>query len=262
MIEVVILTSSDYGLAAHHLPYLLKSEQIHVKAVVVSEGVLLNKKKFYRNKLKKAWQIGILGTFNGFRIRKWFTTHVDEQLQVTSLYAQCLDYDIPYHTISSVQSEEAMWIFKQINADLGLSLGNGYIPKRIFSIPKLGMINIHHEVLPDYQNAQSVIWQLYNYSKSTGYTIHKIDSKIDTGEIVYQEDIPIQFENTLGKTVTQTIIALQKASAQGLVKVLENFGFYHSIATPQGIGNHYTTPSFFKFVKIWSNYKRLKKTLH
>ena len=47
MLEVIILTSDDFGLAAHHLPFLLKSEKIRIKGVIVSKGVIINKKKYF-----------------------------------------------------------------------------------------------------------------------------------------------------------------------------------------------------------------------
>ena len=48
MLEVIILTSDDFGLAAHHLPFLLKSEKIRIKGVIVSKGVIINKKKYIK----------------------------------------------------------------------------------------------------------------------------------------------------------------------------------------------------------------------
>lgn len=261
MIEVVVLTSSDFGVAAHHLPFLLQSEKVKVKAVIVSKGILVNKKKFYKNKLNKMLKIGIFGTINGIRMRKWYNENVLKLQPIESLQLQCLENTIPYYVVNSTNSEETQDLFKQANATVGLSLGNGYISKKIFTIPKFGMINIHHEQLPHYQNAQSIIWQIYNNSSETGYTIHKIDSKIDTGEILFQENIPISFENTLGKTVTKTLVNLQNASALGLVKVLENFEEHYSKAKPQGKGNHYTTPSLMKYLRIVENYKRIKNAI-
>lgn len=259
MIEVVILTSSNYGVAAHHLPFLLQSEKVKIKAVIVSKGILLNKNKFYKNKLKKMFKIGFFGTINGIRMRKWYNKNMLKIQPIQSLEMQCLEFKIPYHVVNSTNSDETKELFKQANATVGLSLGNGYISKKIFSIPKFGMLNIHHEQLPDYQNAQSIIWQIFNNSKETGYTIHKIDAKIDTGEILFQENIPISFEKTLGETVTKTLANLQNASAKGLVKVLDNFQDYFINAKPQGAGNHYTTPSFLKFLRITNNFKNLKK---
>lgn len=258
MIEVVILTSSNYGVAAHHLPFLVHSDKIKVKAVIVSRGILLKKNKFYKNKLKKMLKIGFFGSINGIRMRKWYNENLLKIQPVQSLEKQCLELEIPYYVVDSTNSDETQQLFKQANATIGLSLGNGYISRKIFSIPKFGMINIHHEQLPNYQNAQSIVWQLFNNSNETGYTIHKIDTKIDTGEILFQENIAILFQNTLGETVTKTLAELQNASAKGLVKVLENFENYFTNAKPQGTGNHYTTPSFTQYMKMVKNYKNLK----
>jgi methionyl-tRNA formyltransferase len=259
MIDVLILTSSDYGVAAHHLPYLLKESSIRVKAVIVSEGILLKKQNFYKNKLKKALKIGIFGTFNGFRMRKWYDENVELLHQSTALETQCLEHSIPFFRVKSTNSEATQQLFKEANVSVGISLGNGFISKRVFSIPKFGMINIHHEELPAYQNAQSIIWQIYNKSKETGFTIHKIDAKIDTGEVLYLEKVPIYFAENLEQTVSKTLVHLQNASAKGLVTVLTNFENFYANAKQQGEGKHYTTPSLMQFWKIYSNYLKMKK---
>ena len=88
-----------------------------------------------------------------------------------------------------------------LNVDLAISLGCSYISSKIFNIPKYGMINIHHEILPEYQNAQSVIWQLFNNSNKTGYTIHKITKKIDDGPILFKKERDIIISDTLRKTL-------------------------------------------------------------
>ena len=121
------------------------------------------------------------------------------------------------------------------------------------------MLNIHGEVLPQFQNAQSVIWQLYENSMETGYTIHKIDQKIDTGDIIKQERFPIVFRPTLAETVAVTSGQILKRAAEGLAQVLEDFDTHYRQARPQGQGKKYTTPGFFQFLKIVRNFKRLKK---
>jgi folate-dependent phosphoribosylglycinamide formyltransferase PurN len=45
------------------------------------------------------------------------------------------------------------------------------------------MINIHHELLPEFLGAQSVLWQLHEGSTKTGFTIHRID---DPGWLFYE----------------------------------------------------------------------------
>jgi methionyl-tRNA formyltransferase len=149
------------------------------------------------------------------------------------------------------------WI-READADVGVSLGNGYIAPSVFSIPKRGFINIHHEVLPRYQGAQSVLWQIHDGSTVSGYTIHEIDRNIDTGRILYGETLPIAFGETLRETVVRTTAELYRASIGGLISVLTNFDAYASRATPQEHGRGYTTPTFGQFLKMLRNHKRLR----
>jgi len=257
--KIIVLTSSLHGTAAHHLPYLLESKEIEVAMVVHSEGHIINKKRHYKRKLKKVLKIGILGALNGMRIRKWFGEDVKKYASIQNLEILCLQKEVRFERTSILNSAKTIQLFQEANADLGLSLGNGYIGKKIFSSPKYGMLNIHHEILPEYKNAQSIIWQIYNGSKETGFTIHKIDRHIDTGEILYQEKIPIGFKESLGDTVAYTMAELLKHSAKGLVKILENYEYYLQNSRKQGPGNSYTTPSIFQFLKMKGQFNKIKK---
>lgn len=260
--KIAIITSSDRGTAAHHLPVLIQNSQCKISMVIVSDAEILDKKKYYKRKLIKLKKIGILGTLNGIRMRKWFDEDIKKLLAINSLKEICQQNNIPYHQVPSVNSPLTFNLINNANIDLGVSLGNGYISKKIFTAFTKGMINIHHEELPNYQNASSVIWQLYNGSRFTGFSVHKIDTKIDTGDILYQERVPIIFKNTLAETVSVTFISILEHSARGLVKVINNFDFLFSNAVPQGKGSSYTTPTIWEFFKIKKQYKKLKKQLH
>lgn len=257
--KVIVLTTSVFGVAGHHLPVLLAAKDIEVAAVIVSEGQVKNKKKHYYRKLKKMLRIGLFGAWNGIKMRKWYSEGLNEYCTIKDARQTCLENNIRFEMVPSTNSAQTQKIFRELDADIALSLGNGYISEKVFSIPKYGMLNIHHEILPDYQNAQSVIWQLYNGSANTGYTIHKIDRHIDTGEILLQETVPVVFEETLGKTVSHTLCKVFDKSAEGLKKVLSNFEYYNANAQPQGHGTKYTTPSFSQYRRIMKQFNRLRK---
>ena len=259
MINVIILTSNDKGIASNHLKELLLSKHINVRQVIVSKGKLKKKPRFFKRKILKVFKIGVFGAINGLIMRKWYGNEVQKLHKTNSLKEICDLYSISYDVVEVTNSYQTISLFKNSKADIGISLGNGYINKTIFQIPTYGMLNIHHEILPEYQNAQSVIWQLYNGSKYSGYTIHKINEQIDKGEIVLKGKIKIRFESTLQQTVTKTLFEIEKASALGLRKVLENYDFFASQAEIQVGGNHYTTPSLKQYLKIKKEYKRLKK---
>jgi methionyl-tRNA formyltransferase len=258
--RIIILTSSVYGTAAHHLPYLIGNKNIEVVMVVLSEGIIKNKRKYYLQKLRKIVRIGLLGAINGIRMRKWFNEDIKKYTHFDHLEIICKKHSIPFERTPNVNSTFTHELFKKANADLGISLGNGYIGKRIFDLPTYGMINIHHEILPDFQNAQSVIWQLYHGSADSGYTIHQIDAKIDTGAILYQQRVPIVFKNTLKDTIAHTSAILLAQSIKGLNHLLDNFQELRSKSQKQAQGKAYTTPTIWEYARIVNQYRKLKKS--
>lgn len=259
MIEVIILTSSSQGSASVQLAELVKSKKIKVKAVVLNRGLITNKKKYYKRKISKILKIGLFGALNGIRMRKWYSRGVSEYLIVEPIENLCNLYNIPLKVTPTINHPQTIEYFQNANADIGLSLGNSYIGRKVFSIPKYGMINVHHEELPAYQNAQSIIWQLYNNSSNTGYTIHKIDKHIDTGKILFKEIVPIIFKQNLESTVSFNYSVLWEKASEGMVKLLENFENYNEKSITQGRGKSYTTPSLKQYLKILGNFKKMKK---
>jgi methionyl-tRNA formyltransferase len=257
-LKIIVLTSSLYGTASHHLDYLVNNPSIEVCMVVFNEGRKTNTKNHLFRKMRKVFRIGILGALNGVSMRRWYDEDLGKYIKRDNLEDKCFRMKIPFSRTQTINCEVTATLFKSTDAELGISLGNGYISKKIFNIPKYGMINIHHEILPAYQNAQSIIWQLYNGSSTSGYTIHKIDNRIDTGEILYRESIPIEVRDTLADTVTYTYVQLLKNSAKGLVKVLENFDFYFSGSARQSPGISYTTPTIWQYLKMKRQYLKLK----
>lgn len=258
MIDLIVLTSSRRGTASHHLPYLAESENCRISAVIYNRGERSDRGRVLRRKFRKTLRIGPLGALNGIRMRRWYKRDVEEYLEIPPVGERCRELNIPYFETPEINCEATEECFRKAEADVGLSLGNGYIRESVFSVPRYGMLNIHHELLPEYQNAQSVIWQLYNGSDTTGYTIHKINREIDAGEILHREEVPIRFEESLAETVTRTQAVLMERSAQGLVRVLENFREEYEQARPQGAGRSYTTPSIWQFLRIWRTYRELR----
>ena len=259
--DVIILTSNLLGSASLHLEELVNSDTIKIKMVVYNQGIIKNKKKYYSRRLKKLIKVGLLGAMNGIRMRKWYTTRTFEHLDIKSIDSLCEQHNIPFSTTSSINCPETVGLFKKANADLGISIGNTYIGRKVYSVPKYGMINIHYEELPEYQNAIGVIWQLYNNSYHTGYTIHEIDRHIDTGNILLKELTPITFQSTLSDTVATTYAKLWLKSTKGLLSVLENFPNFFENKIPQENGNTYTTPTLSQYFLIRKRFKKLRNEI-
>ena len=80
---------------------------------------------------------------------------------------------------------------KSMNADLFIVVAFRKIPKEVYSIPKIGTINLHASLLPDYRGAAPINWALINNEKVTGVTTFFINEKIDHGDIISKKEVLI-----------------------------------------------------------------------
>jgi methionyl-tRNA formyltransferase len=257
--RIVILTANRRGTASYCLPELLDHTTAEIVGVIYSAGRPGSKARFYRQKIKKMAKIGLLGAINGIRIRSWFSVNNVAGKEIGDLEDICRKRNIPFKETALMNSNETVELLKSLDPDLGLSLGNSYLSPKVFSVPRRGMVNIHGEELPAFQNAQSVIWQIYEGNGHTGYTIHKIERKIDTGEILKQDTFPILFRDSLRETVAATCAEILRRAGEGLVDTINHFEEYDRVKRAQGKGRSYTTPSFREFLRIQRNFNKLKK---
>jgi methionyl-tRNA formyltransferase len=259
--KVLVLTGSVTGAAAHAVPLLFKEQNIEIGMVILNEGKAAIRTKQFLKKIKKVFKIGLFGAINGVRMRKWFAEDAEKLLPPANLETFCMYNNINFERTPAINCDRTRELFKKANADVGISLGNSFISRSVFTICRFGMINVHGEILPEYQNAQSVIWQLYNNSAETGFTIHQINQNIDRGNILYQEKFPIHFKDTLRDTVAFNCAEITRKAAAALVKVINNYTFYDNNSTPQGRGAQYTTPNSKQYKRIKKQFSILKKQL-
>ena len=256
--RLLVLTSDRFGTASNCFPALYENQQCSIVRVIISRGLLPNRWRTWERKLKKVLRIGPLGALNGVRMRSWYRGHT------TDLKVLCERFGIPVFETDYTNSDETVRLFKEATPDLGLSLGNDYISHRVFSIPKFGMINVHGERLPEYQNAQSVIWPIYHLETTTGLTIHQIDRTIDTGKILYREEYPIVFCAKLEDTVRKTIEVTQQRTPAAVRYVCESFEVLLNGAQTQKSARKFTTPTIQQFYRMVRNnhilYERSKRS--
>ena len=86
---------------------------------------------------------------------------------------------------------------RSINPDLIISAYYRKIfPKELIEIPRLGIVNIHPSLLPYYRGPVPTAWAILNNESEVGITIHKVDSGIDTGDILVQSKHDIGDDET------------------------------------------------------------------
>ncbi|MBI2616540.1 hypothetical protein HYW55_00200 [Candidatus Gottesmanbacteria bacterium] len=79
-----------------------------------------------------------------------------------------------------------------IVSDFGL-----IIPKEIFEIPKYKTLNIHFSKLPKYRGASPIQYTILHGEKSVWISVQLLRETLDTGDIIWQKEIPLfGFETT------------------------------------------------------------------
>jgi methionyl-tRNA formyltransferase len=93
--------------------------------------------------------------------------------------------------VHSVNSKHLVKYIKSLNPDLGILFGTGLVKPYIFDIPKYGTINIHRGAIGEYRGIDSDLWALYNKKfDKINVTIHYVDEKLDTGDVLDEQNCP------------------------------------------------------------------------
>ncbi|MCM1371285.1 MAG: methionyl-tRNA formyltransferase [Clostridium sp.] len=105
------------------------------------------------------------------------------------------------NTILVVQPEKIkndIETIKNLEPDLIVTCAYGQIlPDEILEIPRLGCINVHASLLPKLRGGAPIHRAIMNGYKKTGITIMYMDSKMDEGDIISQEEIEIDINDTV-----------------------------------------------------------------
>lgn len=89
---------------------------------------------------------------------------------------------------------------KSLSPDLMVTCAYGQIlSQAIIDIPKFGILNVHASLLPKYRGASPIQTCVINGETQTGITIMQTEAGLDTGDILSQETIQIDENETAGE---------------------------------------------------------------
>ncbi|RMG41962.1 MAG: bifunctional UDP-4-amino-4-deoxy-L-arabinose formyltransferase/UDP-glucuronic acid oxidase ArnA [Candidatus Dadabacteria bacterium] len=127
-------------------------------------------------------------------------THCDDPSEnrwFDSVAELAAKHNIPVFAPENVNTP--LWIskIKELNPEIIFSFYyRNLISKKILNIPSAGALNLHGSYLPRYRGRCPVNWVLINGEKETGVTLHYMTTKPDAGDIIAQEKISIDYDDT------------------------------------------------------------------
>ena len=104
-----------------------------------------------------------------------------------------LEHGIPVFQPEKIKAAAAVEELERYRADVCVVAAFGQIlSQRILDMPRLGCLNIHASLLPKYRGASPIQHAIIDGKERTGVTIMQMDAGLDTGDMLYQREIPIE----------------------------------------------------------------------
>lgn len=182
--KIIICLNQDIH-SATALNLLFPHLKNHQVKIILSQKVgkvddlpleLQNLRQFEQGDLLSLFQRIDESKINNFEQSKKFFTF--KQI------AQFFQSEISFY--DNINSEIALNDFKEFAPDLIISIRFGQIFRdQIINIPRLGVINLHSGILPNFRGVMPSFWAILKGESQIGTTLHYIENTgIDTGSII------------------------------------------------------------------------------
>lgn len=102
---------------------------------------------------------------------------------------------VPVYTVTNHNNSTCKEILEANKPEVLVLGGTRIIKPQILETPTRATINAHPGMLPWLRGSASVGWALYK-DMPIGSTVHFIDPGIDTGDIIYREELPVYHNDT------------------------------------------------------------------
>jgi len=174
-----------------------------------------------------------------------------QQLQQSAVKKYALEKGLTILQPEKLKDEAFINELKELKADLQIVVAFRMLPEVVWNMPPLGTYNLHGSLLPKYRGAAPINWAVINGETESGVTSFKLKHEIDTGNMLFQEKVPISKTTTAGELHD----TLMKVGAEVILKTVKAIESGNYELKPQDDSQSIHAPKLFKDTcKInWNN---------
>lgn len=122
-----------------------------------------------------------------------------QQLNESDVKKFAVQHELKLFQPEKLRDENFIQELKNLNADLFVVVAFRMLPEVVWNMPRLGTLNLHGSLLPEYRGAAPIQWAVMNGETETGCTTFRLKHEIDTGEVLGQHKISIAPNETSGE---------------------------------------------------------------
>lgn len=146
------------------------------------------------------------------------------------VHAFASEQGIEVRTPASLKGADEQKAFADLGADVAVVAAYGLLlPKAVLDAPRLGCLNIHASLLPRWRGAAPIQWAVLEGDTETGITIMQVAEKLDAGDMLLKESLPIGPATTTGDLHDR----LAEMGAEMVVRVLDDLDSGQITPEPQ-----------------------------
>lgn len=122
-----------------------------------------------------------------------------KKMMFSPVKEKALEYNLPVLQPQNAKAEDFFEELQKYNAEIFVVAAYGQIlTEKVLFLPKLGSINVHGSLLPEYRGAAPIQWSIINGHNKTGVTIMQMEKGLDSGDIITMEEMEILKNDTYG----------------------------------------------------------------
>ena len=122
-----------------------------------------------------------------------------QQLNESDVKKFAVQHGLNLFQPEKLRDEHFIQELKNLNADLFVVVAFRMLPEVVWNMPRLGTLNLHGSLLPQYRGAAPIQWAVMNGETETGCTTFRLKHEIDTGEVLGQHKMSIAPNETAGE---------------------------------------------------------------
>lgn len=158
-----------------------------------------------------------------------------------SVAGVCRRKEVATSVAADVNAEAFLDELRALEPDVIVSVSCPQIFKEpLIDLPRLGILNIHGSILPQYRGVMPSFWMLANGEKQAGVSIYFVNEQIDAGDLCGQRVFDILPDDSLERFLRRS----KKIAAELLLEVLDKVEDGSVARTPLDLsqGSYYSWP--------------------
>lgn len=151
------------------------------------------------------------------------------QLQASAVKLAALAHGLPVLQPTNLKDPAFQQALRSYAADLQVVVAFRMLPEAVWNMPRLGSVNIHGSLLPQYRGAAPINWALLHGDQETGVTSFFLRHEIDTGDLILQEKMAIDPADDFGSVYDKLKVLGASLASRTVAAIAAG----HAPSTPQ-----------------------------